>query len=375
MKPIDYDFEKQKLDLQPYKTFFVADMHELINPQPTARRLYDAMKQRSLSDTELKAIYHNSEDPLVTAVKKALTLSLWNQYRMVQNGTGIEDGLLFSLGDMVANRVNLGEGTERSIVGKLAKKARELGVSQHVYLMEHVEQHREELQEFAHRNNLWTKLRFDTLDELLKGKDEFTFAHLNGNADVFSSLIGETVLPDEMSPVQIYEHSTAIKRYHKSEPGFLLDLYFYASDPDLSSDGKTIAYILIPQVLDFTKKDNMVGYEFKHLFGGGYQWSLDNCFTSKFSYLMHDREDGRAKITDFRLLIHEALDPKVCEKDQNVEGIDVYNEFMSKFPIGMVVHGHTHNPNLVKYDYDGSKVTQVSPNKLVDWDEISNEEG
>ena len=155
--------KSRKKELTPDKTYFVADMHELINPQPIARKLYDAMSNRSLSDAELKAIYDHSEDPLVVAVETAIQSRRRNPNFLKHKGDK-EHVLLFSLGDMVANRVNYGGGTERSIVGKLAKKARELGVPQHIYLMDHIEENKLELQEFAHRNNVENRPREKKLE-------------------------------------------------------------------------------------------------------------------------------------------------------------------------------------------------------------------
>lgn len=329
MKTIDNDFETQAKCIFPKSILFVADMHELINPNESARKILANAEKKGPSDTELIALYENSEDPLITAVEDA-------------NKNNI-DGIIISLGDMVANRVNFGEGTERSIVGKLAKKARESGIKQHEYILQNIEANKQEIQEYAHRNNLWTKMRFQKLDQLLNPK--IHFVHLNGNADVISSLVSMAVLPGEKSPLQIFEESSAITRYYKEMPGALILAHYY--DGIHETFGGSMC-VLIPQALDFSKS-------LEHLL------KMEEHFNKRKLYDLPGKANP-IEIEGSVLLIHEALKPDICAKDQAVEGMEVYKQAINYWSPSYVIHGHTHNPEFVEYEFEGTKVIQIPPN-------------
>jgi len=336
MKAIDGDLDEQfDGGVMGDNTYFVADMHDLIIPNESARRIIANTENKIPTDNELVALYENCVDPLISAINDVTCLRKPNEFSTV-----------ISLGDMVANRINFGEGTERSIVGKLAKKAREKNVPQHEYLLAHIDENREALQEYAHRNNMWVRLRFEALQELLGKETSITFVHMNGNADVFSSLVGKAVLPDEKSPMEIFEESSAVERYYKELPGALV-----VSD----SCGKDSFYLSIPQALDFNKS---IDFLYKLI---GF-----------FEVYTRATEGSLAKINrdDVCLLIHEALKPDLCAKEQNVEGLETYVLASTIFSPKYIVHGHTHNARFIKYNFMGAYVTQIPPNELATSDEI-----
>lgn len=349
MKTIDNDFEKMFTAVFFGSISYVADMHELRNPNESARRLNDAMQQRSVSDADLTALYENCEDPLVTAIQSASRLK--EPFN--------DNNVVISLGDMVANRIDFGEGTDKSIVGKMAKKARELGVPQHVYIADNIEANRQELQEYAHRNNLWTALRFKTLDDLLSRNVSLTFAHMNGNADVMSSFVSERVLPEERTPMQTFEASTAVKRYYKEKPGMLI--IHYGFDDDIM-DAKAYQSILVPQSLDFSSMLvplRELEPTFKGYIAGVGCVKIEDPDELTESGIYFSNFGGT------QLLIHEALRPDLCAKAQSVEGMAVYEEALRIWNVKRVVHGHTHNPELVKYQHGSSTVYQIPPNKRI----------
>ncbi len=363
MKPIDNDFKRQFTAIFFGSISYVADMHELRNPNDSARRINDAMQQRSVSDADLIALYENCEDPLVTAIQSASRLK--EPFN--------DNNVVISLGDMVANRIDFGEGTDKSIVGKMAKKARELGVSQHVYIADNIEANRKELQEYAHRNNLWTALRFKALDDLLSRNVSLTFAHMNGNADVMSSFVSERVLPGETTPMQTFEASTSIRRYFEKTPGILLLVSrYFDSCGDLDDDSNTVelAKILIPQSLEFDK----MGAALEQLNERYLDFLKD---PRRFTYEYYRGKIKGESKNNFEctyhpdLLIHEALRPDLCAKAQSVEGMAVYEKALQLWPVEEIIHGHTHNPQFVKYQHLGKQVTQVPPNVLAQWSDIT----
>lgn len=360
MKKIDGNFDEQKKIVLASRLFYIADMHELTNPNNSARRLQDNIRERSPADAELIALYENCEDPLVEA------------FRQVISARDEEGKFVLSLGDLVANRIDFGGGTEKSIVGKFAKKARELGVAQHEYILEQVEAHKPELQEYAHRNNLWTALRFQALDNLLADANarNITFAHLNGNADVLASLVSEAVLPSERAPTTVYNNSRGLHRYFEALPGFIPLAGKYCEDCEYHHG--TLA-VIVPYTIKFGESVKHLDSLKSHL-NGFDEGSL------KKGYLMQRKEDLRQDVEEYPdivclhgawLFIHEPMNPEQFAKKERVEGMEAYKAALSQWPISYILHGHTHDTSIVRYKFNDKYDTiQVPPSRVVRGSEI-----
>jgi hypothetical protein len=308
---------------------FVADMHELVNPNKDAVKLWKELNGKMPNDRQLKELYYNSEDPLAKIFFEARrdTYSLRTPTYII------------SVGDMIVNRINFGEGTEKSIAGKLGKKAREQGIPQHIYIAENYKDHLKEIEEWAYRNSSWTEMRFKEIAEISKDKKVY-FNHLNGNADALSSFVARELLnADFKSPNEI------IANYFENNEGV------YATDMPKNLfkvvNGKMLMNVMIPQT---------------------FEWKQQIMELSKLPSRSFYEKKG--DIVQGILMIHEPLSYDPFSKNENIEGMDAYKTALNKMPNNtIVIHGHTHAP-FTKYQFEGHNVYQIPQNTAIKLEEI-----
>lgn len=333
----------------------VADMHELVEPNKEARAILENLNGRTPSYRELEDVYNNSVDPLVKIVesnKSPLNV--------------ISPSYIVSLGDMVVNRVNFGTGTEKSIIGKLGKKARELNIPQHEYIADNFKEHLGEIEEWAYRNSFWTEKRFQKIAGISSSCKFPVFIHLNGNADTLSSYVTREILNANFkSPNEIFENYfrwETDKLFTKDKPKMIsFDEKSLTSEgwciepPDMDFDSDEIDYKWVKH--DSSELRNIQSDLQALLIPHTLEWDAQ---TVEVEGLLKE-----SKLTpgETMLLIHEPLSYDPFTKTQNIEGMETYKKALSLMPEDtVVVHGHTHAKNLVKYKFEGHTVYQVPPN-------------
>ncbi|TKJ17056.1 hypothetical protein CEE44_00790 [Candidatus Woesearchaeota archaeon B3_Woes] len=335
--------------------FFVADMHELTKPNADAKRIWENMQKRSPTNRDLKALYENSVDPLVSIIEDYANNPFENW--SIGNSERIFAASVVSLGDMVANRINFGEGTEKSVIGKMAKKARELGVPQHEYIADNFHEQLAEVEDWAYRNSFWTEMRFEALKHLLGDKLSLSsFIHINGNADAISSFVTRDLLnADFKSPNEIYidlkNQNNFQGEIYIDEPGIIrfekVRWCRDAPDPDFDED------------FDFKLVKDMDSYGVDIALAIPYTLNWNKQLGHLDKIKLSSEEDIRSSM----LLIHEPLDYSVFNRKENVEGMATYKKAISLMPEDTkIIHGHTHAQDIVEYGFNGNKVYQIPPN-------------
>lgn len=313
-------------DIQTKNVVFVADMHELVEPNAEARRIWANIQNRSPTDKEFTDLYNNSIDPLVDVINGSLYPKDVLDYGSRR--------YFLSLGDMIANRINFGEGTERSVVGKMGKEAREKNIPQHEYIAENYTKKLGEIEDWAYRNSFWTKMRFEKVEET-KCFDEvprMIMGHLNGNADTISSFITRELLnADFPSPNEIYEKYISEGHFYKDKP---CAIKFF--NPTNEKD--YYLTLVVPYTLKWDEQLKELG---------------------KMKDTLKDKNPSSSA-----LLIHESPLPEMFGKKENVEGMQAYKKALEIMPEdAIIIHAHTHKRELVEYDFNGYKTFQVPPNE------------
>ncbi|MFH1770858.1 MAG: hypothetical protein ABH828_04860 [archaeon] len=357
---------------------FVADMHELVEPNKEARAIWNNLNGKMPSDKELSSVYNNSVDPLIEIIKnnKPMSYTPHPLYAEKKYPTYV-----VSLGDMVVNRVNFGTGTEKSIIGKLGKKAREIGVPQHEFIADNYKEHLGEIEDWAYRNSFWTEKRFNRIKGIANLCKFPVFIHLNGNADTLSSYVTREILnADFKSPNEIFEDYFRWEGkmvFAKDKPKII------SFDNNICQSGKF--RLTSP---DFDMDDEPDDLEYK--WSGGYSIgkeeypSVVNDVDLQTVLIPHTLEwktqtaevekllkESKLKPRNSMLLIHEPLSYEPFTKSQNIEGIEAYRRALNLMPPEtVVVHGHTHAKDLVKYEFEGHRVYQVPPNTGVHINQI-----
>lgn len=306
-------------------------MHELVNPNEDAVKLWKELNGNMPNDRQLRELYFNSEDPLVEIFSDA------SQDVIISENPNY----IISVGDMIVNRINFGGGTEKSIAGKLGKKAREKGIPQHIYIAENYKEHLKEVEEWAYRNSFWTDMRFREIGKIASGDDKkLFFHHLNGNADALSSFVARELLnADFKSPNEIFAN------YFENNDGV------YATDlPKIGfqdTNGKMLMNIMIPQTFEWQQQKS----------------ELSRLPTRSF----YENEGGNVQGV---LMIHEPLSYEPFSRNEQIEGMEAYKLALSKMPANtIVIHGHTHAP-FTKYQFKGHDVYQIPQNTAIKLEEI-----